>query len=578
MDTLKKIGFLQELIILFLFILLINNYFGNKRPVILADGKGYYEYLPSIFIYNDLSFNYTDTLVSEFYDHKITSKGYLPLIEDNKVNKYFVGTAVAQAPFFFLAHLIAINNPDLIADGYSLIYQDFVFYAALFYLFIGLIFIRKLLQYQKVPIAYIFAIQIAILFASSLMYYVVSLPSFSHVYSFAFINIFLFLIAKYSMTNKNSLLYFASAILGIILLIRPVNGLVVLFIPFIFNDAKSFWSAFLLLFTHKKKTIIFSALIITLLISIQSFIWYLQTGSLFIKSYQDERLILSQPQMIKFLFSYQKGFFVYAPVFLFLIMVGTINYVRNKNTWKLVSFYLAFIITIYVLSSWWVWYYGASLGSRVMIDYYGVIALFGSTFFIHRKIIFKSLAILLIGIFAYLAIIQTYQYDNYILHWTSMNKERYWRIFLKTEDKYKGVLWYTTYYPKKEDLFYSNSIKNQPYLNQNPPKTILIDSIKIDSNQTISKQVAVKLIYEIRCSECTDKVLVTIDDTYRKNKYYFSRHLFYGTQKENFSGTATINLKLEGYNPSSDYLNIYLIKQEKTSEIDSFNIELFNLD
>ena len=43
-------------------------------------------------------------------------------------------------------------------------------------------------------------------------------------------------------------------------------------------------------------------------------------------------------------------------------------------------------------------------------------------------------------------IIQTYQYKEYILHWIDMDKEKYWQVFLKTDDKYKGLLW-----KKKED-------------------------------------------------------------------------------------------------------------------------------
>lgn len=90
------------------------------------------------------------------------------------------------------------------------------------------------------------------------------------------------------------------------------------------------------------------------------------------KPYQQESFILSQPNILKFLFSYQKGFFVYAPAFLVLLVAGTIRFVHKRAYWKLLSFYGALFGLVYVLSSWWVWFYGGSYGTRVMVDYYAL--------------------------------------------------------------------------------------------------------------------------------------------------------------------------------------------------------------
>lgn len=575
MYNLKKIGLLQELIILILFILLINNYFGNKRPVILADGQGYYEYLPAIFIYNNLNFNYTDTLISQYYEHKISSKGYLPVIEDKRVNKYFVGTALAQSPFFLLAHWIASANPDLNADGYSLIYQDFIFYAALFYLLLGLFFLRKLLKLQKIPLQYIFAIQLAILFASSLMYYAVRLPSFSHVYSFAFVNIFLFLIVKYSKTNHNRILYFAATILGIIVLIRPVNILIVLFIPFLFPDPGSFKLAFSKLFTYKKKAIAVSALIILLLIGIQPLIWYLQTGAFFIKSYQYEGLILTQPHVLKFLFSYQKGFFVYAPVFFLLLTMGTIHYMQNRNIWKLLSFYLPFLVTVYVLSSWWVWYYGSSFGSRVMIDYYGVIAVFGSTVFIHKRKLIKIITTILFGCFAFLAIIQTYQYDHFIIHWDGMSKERYWKIFLKTEDKYKGLFWHTKPNVNEKSLVNEKTISDYQLLNPTLNSSVLLSRICFDNTSGQHKNLIVQLEFETKFEKGIDKFLLVVDNYDGNTEFYSEKYLFYGTQENNFEGKSEMFFEIKGLADMNSCLQLYFHKHESKSKLSQVRIRLY---
>lgn len=42
-------------------------------------------------------------------------------------------------------------------------------------------------------------------------------------------------------------------------------------------------------------------------------------------------------------------------------------------------------------------------------------------------------------------IIQTFQYKNYILNWGEMDKEMYWKVFLRTEDQFKGLVWKRTY-------------------------------------------------------------------------------------------------------------------------------------
>ncbi|MFA4863681.1 MAG: hypothetical protein WC605_07915, partial [Bacteroidales bacterium] len=45
---------INEILIIFIFIFLINNYIGNVDKTIKADGVGYYDYLPSLFIHHDL--------------------------------------------------------------------------------------------------------------------------------------------------------------------------------------------------------------------------------------------------------------------------------------------------------------------------------------------------------------------------------------------------------------------------------------------------------------------------------------------------------------------------------------------
>ena len=577
MRYLLKFQFIQELFIVFLLLLLINNYLKNDRPVILADGKGYYDYLPAIFIYNDLNFNYTDTLVTDFYTHKSSSSGYLPIVNGHKVNKYFVGTAVAQAPFFLAAHVIASISSEIKADGYALIYQDFIFYAAIFYLFIGLWFVRKLLEIYHSPAFYIFVIQLIVLFGGSMMVYINSLPSFSHVYSFAFVSLFLLCMAKYSQNKKQKQLYLAGFAAGMIILIRPANGLIIFFIPFLFDSWASFAEGAKTLFANQKRSLLIAVLLGLAIVAIQPVIWYIQTGSFYIKPYQQESFILSQPNMLKFLFSYKKGFFVYAPAFFILLLMGFIGFGIKKEFWKLFSFLVPVLVVFYILSSWWVWSYGSSFGSRVMIDYYAAFALFGSSFYRLKVRFAKPLSLIVFGFLIYLAVIQSFQYKHYILHWGKMNKERYWKVFLETEPKYNGLLWQKTYHINPDQWIRNKTIKDQKLLNPNLNETVLVDSILLREIDTNSQKHLLQLVYQVNFEEGIDQLLVIVDDSAGKNLYYSIKYLFTEFTSRNFEGDAQISLEIDSSKLQHNYLKVYLIKNEDNAIMKSLKIKLAKL-
>jgi hypothetical protein len=101
-----------------------------------------------------------------------------------------------------------------------------------------------------------------------------------------------------------------------------------------------------------------------------------------------------------------------------------------------------FIVLIYVLSSWWNWFFGDSFGMRAMIDYYPICAiLLGLGFTSLTKLktgrIFLTLFLMLV---VPLNLIQAYQYERGIIHPDSMTKEKYWYVFLKTGKNYEQVL------------------------------------------------------------------------------------------------------------------------------------------
>ncbi len=90
------------------------------------------------------------------------------------------------------------------------------------------------------------------------------------------------------------------------------------------------------------------------------------------------------------------------------------------------------VINIYVVYSWWCWWYGGSFGSRPMIDIYGIMAL--PLAILTEKAWrkghwMKGVLILVFAGFLWLTQFQMMQYRKSLLHWDSMTKEAYWGIF-----------------------------------------------------------------------------------------------------------------------------------------------------
>ena len=123
---------------------------NNCEKVVLADGLGYYSYLPAIFIYNDYEFAFTKS-VSGKYEKMNFGDGFLKETDSGKVNKYYLGLSILLLPFFLIAHFLAIIL-GLPADGYSQIYQISVLLAANFYVWLGCKYLRKLILSYSVSI------------------------------------------------------------------------------------------------------------------------------------------------------------------------------------------------------------------------------------------------------------------------------------------------------------------------------------------------------------------------------------------------------------------------------------------
>ena len=407
------------------------------KLIISSDGLGYYAYLPALLIDHDVTYQKVTERETKILGYKRYEQGYLVKYGNGVVNKYFAGEALLLLPFFLLATFFSwIGGIEI--TGYSFFFQLFTGLGALFYLFLGLWYLKKILQVFRIQPILSAIILVTILLGTNLFYYSMWQPSMSHVYSFSAINGLLWYFCRVIQSPGLKYITLAGLFLGLTLLIRPTNGIVILFIPFLFSTREEFTTLTGFLKKRKIAVVLFLAAVI-LVVSIQFILWFIQTGHWFIWSYRDEGFIFGHPQIINVLFGYRKGLFIYTPL-IFLSLLGCFRLVFRGVT-RFFSMGLFIIFSTYIIASWWNWYYGNGFGARAFIDYYGIYALLLAILLSHKETkTGTTLVILLLFPFVALNLMQTWQFTSYIIHPYSMNKAKYNYVFLKTDSVYRKCL------------------------------------------------------------------------------------------------------------------------------------------
>ncbi|MEE4255684.1 MAG: hypothetical protein V2I47_01465 [Bacteroidales bacterium] len=429
-------------------------YNGNY---INSDGKGYYAYLTAIFIYQDLEYGFIDEYESKYY----APESYVDFrreVEGGIANITFAGIALFFLPFFLAAHLgsMVLGLPT---DGYAPLYQYGIGFAAIFYLLLALWGIKKFLELYGVNKYHVALVQVLIVFATPIYFYTTVDASFTHIYTFSAFVLFFYYMKRYIMTRRAKHLYLSSLLLALIILMRPTNMMIAAAIPFLAGDWESLKSAFLGLFKHLKELAI--ALVIFFgILAIQPALYYVQVGQFFVWTYTGLGFNFLDPHIFDVLFSYRKGLFVYTPILIFAIP-GFI-YLFRKSKYQALTLLAYCLIVLYVISSWRNWWYGMSFGHRAFLDHYIVFALLLGLALTDTKYkVLRYLIYVATPLVIWMNMVQVFQYKNWILYW-NMDEEKYWRVFMKTDEKYFGMLWREAKQQEQEEerKVFENRFKN----------------------------------------------------------------------------------------------------------------------
>lgn len=408
----------------------------NWQSLYISDSGGYYGYLPATVVYHDYQYHFLDSLAGR-YRFLQFQKGctFCNRAYEMPVNKYFSGVAVLQLPFYIVGHWCS-GSPEHPRDGYSFYYVAAVTLGALFYLMAGLWALRKLLQRLQVKDWIIAVVLLTIYAGTNLSYYATWESMMSHVYSFSMVALFLLNVQRQIEQPSGRRLIWIAALLGMTVLLRPVNALIVLAIPFLAGSWPATWK--LIRDPFRMPLYLGLALLCgALVISIQLLYYKLEVGKWWVDAYGEEAFDFRHPRMIRFLFSYRNGFFLWAPA-MFVAAMGIFVWVR-KNTFRFFAFAGFLLLVDWVLSSWWAWNYGGAFGMRPMVEYLPVFAvLLGITLQELSKVRFLPAAITVLLLLPLSAItqIQTWQYRHSILPYDRIKEDMYWRVFLKTDKQY----------------------------------------------------------------------------------------------------------------------------------------------
>lgn len=420
-----------------------------KTGVIDWDIISYYAYLPGLIIYEDLTFNFLDNNPPKEVKIWVETTP-----ENKKVIKMTSGLAILYAPFFLIAHGIAKLQPHMYEpNGYSMVYSLFLILSDIFYTFLGLVFLRKILIRYFTDL--VTAITLLCVFFGTNMLYYSMVEVMSHCYLFFLITMFIYYTIKWHEKPSVRFSVYLGLLFGLITLIRPIDIVVILLFVFYgvhsFNSMKEriqyLWSL--------KMNVILIGVIGFLVFAIQIAYWKYATGHFLYWSYTDEGFFWTKPHIIEGLTGFRKGWYIYSPIMIFAT-IG-LFLLRKKTPQFSVSFVLLFALYTYIIFCWWCWWYGGGLSCRPMIDIYGIMAIGLASFIAYlneqKGMLMKLAVSFTMLFFVVYGTTVNFQYIKGSLHYDSMTF-RAWRIdFLRLNPQ-------AGYYESLQPPDYDKAMKN----------------------------------------------------------------------------------------------------------------------
>jgi hypothetical protein len=398
---------------------------GVKHEYVIgSDGLSYYAQLRSLMIDKDLDFK------NEFRDYNPHHHGVpdytKTTITGHVANKYPIGQAILWLPFFLIAHLsvliLNLAGFRILQDGYSFPYQVFIGFGSVVYGMAGLFLIYKTLaRYYKKDYAALAVF--LVLLGTNLHYYFVWEPTMVHLSSMFVVSLFIYLFLVTKGTSNPRRFIILGAIYGLMIIVRYQNALFGAIVLLEYTDRETF-------FPWKKtvRGLLYGVAGFLFFFIPQMVFWKIIFGRWVLYSYENECFDFFHPHFLWVLFSSRHGLIRWTPMV--LIFCTGLFFVIQQMRWLGIVSLCIFLSQLYVNSSWWCWWFGASYGSRAFIECSFIFCL-GMAAFLNKIWNTTTQRGLFISVAAVLILLNFIQSANFTYHFVPGNGYGDWIDLIK---------------------------------------------------------------------------------------------------------------------------------------------------
>lgn len=412
-------------------ILALIKYPGN---VIQWDVFGYYLYLPFQFIYHDIEIKDEQCIWNIIHTYHNTETLYQLTQAPSGIHimKYSMGLAILYAPFFFVAHAIALLT-GYPADGFSQPYQVSMLVCGLCYTFLGLFYLRKILRYFFSEGVTALTILLVVFGTNYLVHTgLYGQGLMSHNFLFTLYVILIWYTIRFHQSVSYKYATICGVLVGLIALSRPTE-IISLLIPLLWNanTIPSLKEKIKFIRVNLKKYFLLM-LFAGLTGSVQLIYWKIHAGKFIFNSYNanaGEGFEFLHSFLSQVLFSFRKGWLIYTPLMLFAL----VGIILSRTYLFFFALCAYFLINLFIVSSWSCWWYAGSFGQRALIPSYAFLSLplglFIQRILSSKKMVLKKGTVLLLMLCVLLSIFQTIQFDRGIIDDTRMTRAYYLSTF-----------------------------------------------------------------------------------------------------------------------------------------------------
>lgn len=391
----------------------------GRFNLLVWDAAGYYAWLPAVFIHHDLGFGWSEK------ESGIPSDQFVKQSGSYRINRYPVGPALLQLPFFLGSHAVALVG-DESANGYSRPYRQGILLGATFYAMCGLFLLGLTLRRWFSGYAVLLTL-LSIGLGTNLTYYSVYEGMMSHVYSFFLFSLVLWSGVRWREDGHTGM-FLLMVLAGGLVAATRISNVVILLVPLFWGlgqglTFRQWWADIRAL---RWRLVAGVALFILPLLPQMAYLHHM-TGQAFFSTYGEEGFFWSDPLIGKVLFSFRKGWMVWSP----LIALGLFGWYRLRHSQGFWAMNLFWVLNLYIVSSWWCWWYGGGFGMRALIESSAVMA-FGMAAFLEwmgRQPVRSYVLAVVLPWFLALNLMQNHQYSRGVIHWEAMTREAWLAVF-----------------------------------------------------------------------------------------------------------------------------------------------------